>query len=211
MAKPSPAPMLVMLAVQPAGGLTEIGGVARKSSPGTQANQNVPMPESLELAFDSVIVSLKSAPAAVELMTPLALIVAMRARPSRPSSPTNRSARDRRSFRPPPCASPPRACRTRPTKQDRDMRLSSPVAEPRGGERGTSVSPPAPVGLVGVAPGPSRSPAQNRGGTLHRDPSGPPTTATEGHRAHARPSKSRAARPARETSRPTRNDRGAYV
>ena len=50
------APMLVMLSVQPAGGLTEIGLVARKSSPGTQAYQNVPMPELLELAFVRVIV-----------------------------------------------------------------------------------------------------------------------------------------------------------
>jgi hypothetical protein len=48
--------MLVMLSVQPAGGLTEIGLVARKSSPGTQAYQNVPMPEVLELEFVSVIV-----------------------------------------------------------------------------------------------------------------------------------------------------------
>ena len=56
MAKPSPAPMLVMLSVQPAGGLTETGLVARKSSSGTQAYQNVPMPELLELAFVRSIV-----------------------------------------------------------------------------------------------------------------------------------------------------------
>jgi hypothetical protein len=88
-AKPSPGPMLVMLSDQPEGGLTEIGLVARKSSPGTQAYQNVPMPELLELAFVRVIVLLVLEPAAVELMTPLALIVAMRARPSRYSNPVN--------------------------------------------------------------------------------------------------------------------------
>jgi hypothetical protein len=65
MAKPSPGPRLVMLSVHPRGGLTEIGLVARKSSPGTHANQHVPIPESLELAFDSVIVSLKLGPMAV--------------------------------------------------------------------------------------------------------------------------------------------------
>jgi hypothetical protein len=51
MANPSPGPLLVILAVQPGGGLTEIGREARKSSPGTQAYQNVPIPELLELAF----------------------------------------------------------------------------------------------------------------------------------------------------------------
>ncbi len=56
MPKPSLAPVLVMVAVQPAGALTEIGRVARRSSPGTQAYQNVPMPALLELAFARVIV-----------------------------------------------------------------------------------------------------------------------------------------------------------
>ena len=56
MAKPSPGPIWVMLSDQPGGGLTEIGLVARKSSPGTQAYQNVPMPALLELAFVKVIV-----------------------------------------------------------------------------------------------------------------------------------------------------------
>jgi hypothetical protein len=56
MAKPSPGPMLVMLSDQPGGGLTEVGLVARKSSPGTQEYQNVPMPALLELAFVRAIV-----------------------------------------------------------------------------------------------------------------------------------------------------------
>jgi hypothetical protein len=45
-----------MESVQPAGGLTEIGLDARKSSPGTHAYQNVPMPALLELALVRVMV-----------------------------------------------------------------------------------------------------------------------------------------------------------
>jgi hypothetical protein len=45
-----------MFSVQPTGGLTEIGLLARKSWPGNQENQNVPMPALLELAFDKLIV-----------------------------------------------------------------------------------------------------------------------------------------------------------
>ena len=43
MANPSDAPALVILLVQPAGELTVSGELSRKSLPGTQAYQNVPI------------------------------------------------------------------------------------------------------------------------------------------------------------------------
>src|SRR5262245_17721255 len=69
-------------------------------------------------------------------MTALALIVAMRARPSRDSNPVNRRAQDRRRLGPPPGDKPPRIRCNRLTNKDPDMNRSSLVAQPRGGSEG---------------------------------------------------------------------------
>ena len=65
---------------------------------------------------------MKLEPTAAELMTPLALIVAMRARPSRYSNPVKRRAQDRRFLGPPPGDKPPRTRCNRLTKKDPDMK-----------------------------------------------------------------------------------------
>jgi hypothetical protein len=54
MPKPSVEPRFVIDSVQPAGGETDIGLVAIRSSPGTHEYQNVPMAELLELELLSV-------------------------------------------------------------------------------------------------------------------------------------------------------------
>ena len=115
----------VILSVQPAGGVTETGLVARKSSPGTHAYQNVPTPELLVLALLSVIVYLKSEPSATELIVALALIVAIRARPSRVSKWRDRRILGRFSLLLLPDVSAAKTWCKRVPKRDRDILLSS--------------------------------------------------------------------------------------
>ena len=90
----------MILSVQPVGGVTETGIVARKSSPGTHEYQNVPMPELLVLELLSVRVYWKLEPSATEAMVALALIVAISARASRGSNWGDRRSLDRRSLSP---------------------------------------------------------------------------------------------------------------
>jgi hypothetical protein len=109
MANPSVAPPWVIVSDQPVGAVSEMGDVARKSSPGTHANQNVPTLRVLEAEFVTVMSYLKSAPWGVELMTALAAMLAKSLRSSSDSTPMNELVRNLRPLRRTPLVEPPNA------------------------------------------------------------------------------------------------------